>query len=195
MKSDISVLWITILVIIVAVAMPASAIEKGFYVGAGFGVSSFDIGDFYDDYQPLHFYETNPGFKFFGGYRILQYLAVEAGYSDFGDQTRHEGLRQVGNQEIEVGINQWDVSALGLLPVSKKVSLFAKIGAASWNTDVRVVEGTETYDLSDSGTDITYGLGIDFLFKKVGMRVEGDWLDIPDTGGVFLVSLNLTYNF
>lgn len=195
MKSRIPILCIPALVIIVAVAVPALAIDKGFYVGGGIGVASFDVADFYPDYQRLQFEEGNPGYKLFGGYRILRYLGVELGYVNYGNVTRREQLRQIGYQEVSVGIHQWDASALGMLPLSKKTSLFAKLGAASWNTDVNVINGPYTEDLSSSGTDITFGLGIDFLFKKVGMRVEGEWVDIPDTSGVFLVSLNMTYNF
>jgi len=186
---------IPVLIIIMAVAIPASAIDKGFYVGGGIGVASFDVADFYEDYQPLLFEEGNPGFKFFGGYRILRYLGVELGYTDYGTVIKHEELRPVGNQSLSVGINQWDASVLGMLPLGKKISLYAKVGAASWDTDVIAENGPDTEDLSSSGTDLTYGLGLDLLFKKVGMRVETGWVDIPDTTGVMLVSFNLTYNF
>lgn len=191
MRNHIPVL----IIIIMAIAIPASAIDKGFYVGGGIGVASFDVADFYEDYQPLFFEEGNPGFKFFGGYRILRYLGVEIGYADYGTVIKHEALRQVGHQKLSVGINQFDASVLGMLPFGKKVCLYAKLGAASWDTDVIAENGPYTEDLSSSGTDLTYALGLDFLFKKVGMRVETGWVDIPDTSGVLLVSLNLTYNF
>jgi len=32
-------------------------------------------------------------------------------------------------------------------------------------------------------------------FKKFGARFEGDWLQIPDAGQVFLLSASLTYIF
>lgn len=187
-------LMFLLVVVVVAAAAPASALDRGFYLGAGFGFSSFDVGDFYDDYQPLSFEGGNPGFKVFGGYQIFKYLAVEVGYLDYGRVTKHEGLRGV-NEKISVNINQWDGSVLGVIPVGHSVGIFAKVGAASWNTDVSYTADNNTQDLSSSGTDLTYGVGIDIVFKKVGIRAEGDWLDIPDTTGVFMVSFNLTYSF
>jgi OOP family OmpA-OmpF porin len=183
-----------LLVMVIAAAAPASALDRGFYLGAGFGFSSFDVGDFYDDYRPLRFEEGNPGFKVFGGYRIFNFLAVEVGYLDYGNITKREGLRGF-NERLSVGIDQWDASVLGVIPLGHKAGLFGKVGAASWDADVLYTADGVPLDLSSSGTDLTYGLGVDFVFKKVGIRVEGDWLDIPDTGGAFMASFNLTYNF
>jgi len=183
-----------LLVVAVAAAAPVSALDRGFYLGAGFGSSSFDVGDFYEDYQPLHFEEGNPGYRFFGGYRIFKYLAVEVGYLDYGNTTKREGLRGF-DERLSVSISQWDGSVLGIIPLGRKVGIFGKVGAASWDTNVLYTADDVPLDLSSSGTDLTYGLGADFVFKKIGLRVEGDWLDIPDTSGVFMVSFNLTYNF
>jgi len=185
---------LVIMVVMAAMAAPAAAADSGFYLGAGFGLSSFDVGDFYDDYAPLNFEEGNPGFTVFGGYRIIKYLAVEVSYLDYGKVTMHEGLRGF-NEALSVSIDQWGGSVLGVIPLSKKVGIFAKVGVASWNTSVYYTAGDDTLDLSDSGTDLTYGLGVDFIIKKIGIRVASDWLDVPDTSGVFMVSFNLTYNF
>jgi hypothetical protein len=187
-------IWCAVIVLAV-VAVPCAAAERGFYVGAGFGVSSYDVRDFNEEYADLRFEEDQFGLKLFGGYRFLGYLGVEAGYVDYGTVTRHEVSILRESEELRVAIDSWDASIVGFLSLGKKVDLFGKVGAASWNADVRVTVDGDSDEDNRSGTDLTYGLGIDFRFKKLGMRFEGDWLEIPDTGGAFLLSLNLTYSF
>ncbi len=181
--------------ILLVVAMPVECAERGFYVGAGFGFSNFDVEDFNEEFANLYFESDNFGLKLFGGYQVFKYLAVEAGYTDFGQIKRKETNIYYEDQSLKVAINDWDVSAVGTVALGKKATLFAKIGMASWNTDVTVDDGHEVVAESSSGTDLAYGLGLDFMFKKFGLRLEGDWLKIPDTSGAFMLSGCLTYRF
>jgi len=183
------------LALIAAAYGTASAADRGFYVGGGVGLQSIHVADFYPDYRPLHFNNKDLGFKLFGGYQILRHLSVEAGYIDYGHRKRWETLRTVGYQEIDVGVAQWDASAVGIFPLGKPARLFAKVGIASWDTDVNAIEGEEHIDLSSSGTDLTYGLGLEFFANSFGIRAEYDAIDVPDGGTASLVSLNLTYHF
>jgi len=183
------------LIVIVLLAMPASAGDRGFYVGGGLGLPSFDEADFNPEYGTLRYQEESFGFKVFGGYQIIKFLAVEAGHTDYGNVMKRETTAWLVHKRMNVGIHTWDASVVGLLPLGPKVGLFGKVGVASWNADVRVGTTNETEDQSRDGTDMTYGLGVDILFKKLGVRFEGDWLMIPDTNGAFMISVNLTYHF
>jgi len=187
--------YLLCLIVIVVLAMPASAGDRGFYVGGGFGLPTFDEADFNHEYGTLRYQEESFGFKVFGGYQIIKYLAVDVGYTDYGSVTKRETTAWLVHSKMTVGIHTWDASVVGLLPLGRTVSLFGKVGGASWNADVRVGTSDETEDQSRDGTDVTYGLGLDILFKKLGVRVEGDWLMIPDTNGAFMLSVNLTYHF
>jgi Outer membrane protein beta-barrel domain len=186
---------VSILIAIVVIALPAAAAETGFYVGGGFGVTSLDANDFNPDYAGLRLEQNNFGFKLFGGYRFLKYFGVEGGYTDFGNVRVWEGGNLDFYKEADVGVTMWSGYAVGLIPVSGKVDFFGKLGYASYDVNNRVTDDGETEDRSTSGTDLAYGAGINFRFKKLGMRIEGDWLKIPDTGGVFMVSGSLTYIF
>jgi OOP family OmpA-OmpF porin len=186
---------VIVLTLMGALCGSASAADRGFYVGGGPALGSYDMGDFYDDYQDLRFGSKTLGFKLFGGYQILKFLAVEGGYASYGSRLQRESVRMIGTQELSVAIDQWDASIVGILPLGSAVKLVGKVGAASWNTDVQVVEGPDSFDLSSSGTDLTYGLGIEFAVKKFGIRVELDEVDIPDTGDVMLISAILSYRF
>lgn len=183
------------LIVIGAIAAPAAATDPGFYVGAGIGITSLDVRDFNPDFADLRFEEQSFGFKVFGGYRILKYLAVEAGYTDFGNVRSWEGGNLQFFKEANVDVSVWSGYVVGLVPASDKVDFFAKIGYGSWNLDNTTTADGVTEDLSRTGSDLAFGLGMNFRIKKFGIRVEGDWLEVEDTDGVFLFSGSLTYNF
>ena len=58
-------------VILVAVAVPASAIENGFYIGGSIGGSSLEVQDFDEDFGAFRFSDGDTAFKLFGGFRFL----------------------------------------------------------------------------------------------------------------------------
>ena len=186
---------LAVVAVLLVFAVPADCADRGFYIGAGVGLSSFDVADFNEEYADLYFKTDNFGVKVFSGYQFLKYLAVEVGYTDFGQVTRRETNIYYEDQSLKVSINDWDVSAVGVVPLGAKAAFFGKIGLASWNTDVTVDDGHGAVAESSSGTDVVFGLGIDFRFKKFGLRIEGDHLNIPDTGGANLFSGCLTYRF
>ena len=195
-------IFVVLICVASVLAAPAAAKEPGFYVGAGFGLPTFDLADFNPEYANLRFEEKSFGFKVFGGYQIFKYLGVEAAYTDYSTITRRETAQTMVDQELNVGIQTWDVSAVGTLPLGRKTDAFARIGYASWNADVlltlndvRDPSNNVREDQGRDGTDLCYGLGLDFRFKKLGIRVEGDWQEIPDTGGAFMIGAALTYHF
>ncbi len=183
------------LVVMAAVAAPAAAADLGFYVGAGLGITSLNFREFNPDYADLRFEEDAFGYQIFAGYRPLKYFAIEAGYTNFGNVQVFEGGNINYYKEANVDISMWSGYAVGLIPLGEKVDFFGKLGYASWNIDNEVTAPGETEDRSTSGSDLAWGLGINFRFKKLGARIGGDWLQIPDTGGVFMLSASLTYNF
>ena len=74
-------------IILVAAAVPASAIENGFYLGGSIGGSSLEVQDVAEEFGAFRFSDGDTDFKLFGGFRFLNFLAVEAGYVDLGDPT------------------------------------------------------------------------------------------------------------
>ena len=183
-----------LMVIFVTVAAPASAENKGFYVGGGVGKSTLDVRDFFPDLDDYRGRQSTFGFKLFGGYRFLDYLAVEAGYTDLGTHETWETASLMLRHRFEVGVNGWNAHAVGLLPLGT-VDLFAKIGVIGWDANLKIgrYDGDETQTLS--GTDATYGLGIGFNFKHLFVRGEIEWFSIADAESMFMVSVSLAYRF
>jgi len=186
---------VLIVVAVIALATPASTAEKGIYLGAGLGVSSLKVSDFTPDYAHLRFEDSDLGVKLFAGWRVSNYFAVEAGYTNFGDVRQWQGGNLQFFKEADIGVSMLSAEAVGLIPLSDKFDFYGKLGYASWDLSIRTTSEGETEDLSTSGWDPTFGIGLALRFKKFGGRIEGDWLEIPDFGQVFLLSASLTYIF
>jgi len=183
-----------LMVILVAAAVPASAIENGFYIGGSIGGSSLEIRDFDDELGDLRFSEGDTAYKLFGGIRFLNFLAVEAGYVDLGDPKDIVGLVEGDPLEVQIGVKGWDAFAVGLLPLGP-VDLFAKVGVVSWDADIRAALDDVTDHDSDSGTDAVYGLGVALRLGNVALRAEGEQFDIGDADDVYLFSVGATFTF
>jgi len=191
-------------VILVAASIPASASDTGFYLGAGLGRSSIDFEKFYpeighdfDNTGSGYQTQDNSGYKVFGGYRFLKFLAVEAGYTNLGSPQAWETVVQEHPERAEVSVKGWDAFAVGILPLGKVVDIFGKIGMMSWDTNITSVQDAEViYSESTTGTDAAYGIGIGFwVGKNVTLRGESEWFKIGDYDTVSLYTINVTYTF
>lgn len=157
-----------------ALAMsPAMAQDTGFYVGAGIGDFGVDVGTFDG---------SDTGFKAFGGYQFIKYLAAEVEYLDGGT---------VEDRGFEIDVSGFNLSGMGILPVGEKFSLFAKLGMIFWDADLGGVERG-----SDSGEDFSWGVGGGYDFTdQFGMRLEYQGFEIEDTDTVDMISLGASWKF
>jgi len=137
-----------------AIAFGANAQDHGFYSGVGMG-QSHNEGSYKD---------RDTAFSVFAGYDFNQYVGVETGYADLGK------LEYVGNIPLEATAPY--LVAVGKLPVTEHVSLYAKAGVNRWNLDNANPGLTGTSD--DSGTDPTYGLGVQYRIND-RFAVRGDY--------------------
>jgi len=185
-----------LLVVLVAAAVPASASDTGFYLGVGIGRSSIDILKFYPSLGD-HLAQDNSAYKAYGGYRFLKFLAVEAGYANLGSPQGLERNVQEHPERAEVRVKGWDAFAVGILPASQVVDIFAKIGMMSWDTKITSVQDAELiYSESDTGTDPAYGIGIGFwVGKDVTLSAQGEWFKIGDYENAALYTVNISYTF
>ena len=185
-----------LLAILVAATIPASASDTGFYLGAGIGRSSIDILEFYPSLGES-VEQTNTGYKAYGGYRFLKFIAVEAGYADFGSPQGIERNVQEHPERAEVSVKGWDAFAVGILPVSNVVDIFGKLGMMSWDTNITSVQDGEViFSESSTGTDVAYGIGVGFwVGPNVTLRGEGEWFKIGDYQTVAFYTINVTYTF
>ena len=138
-----------------AMAFGANAQDHGFYSGVGMGQSHIDKGSYND---------RDRAFTVFGGYDFNKYIGVESGYADLGR------LEYVGEVPLEATAPY--LVAVGKLPLTDKVAVYAKAGINHWNLEDAHPSLTATDD--DSGTDATYGLGVQYRIND-RFAVRGDY--------------------
>ncbi len=156
-------------------ALPAQAADNGVYFGGSVGYSQLS-----EDVLDL----DATGFKVIGGWRFIDWLAVEANYVDFGAMSD-----EIDSEELQLDADGYSVSALAFLPVGP-VDLFARVGAFMWDASIR----TDFDRLSDDGTDLVWGGGVQFRVWSLSIRGEYERYDL-DGADIDMFSLGATWTF
>ena len=167
----------------------ADAADNGFYVGASVGQATLNIDDIdiADEVFDLDADETT--YKVFVGYRLLTFLAVEGSYVDFGT---FEDRR--GDLTIQADASGFDAFAMGMLPLGV-ADLFVKVGAISWDADLKAAIADFTESDSDSGTDPAYGVGFQLRIRSFAVRAEAELFDVEGADDLYMVSVGGSYTF
>ena len=210
------VLAMVVAVGLVSAAGQVAAADSGGYIGFSFGQSKAKIdGNGLDSAlasqgiaSSTSVDETDIGFKLYGGYQFNKNFALEAGYTDFGELTSHTVVTSPGSA---TGDGKWkaysiDISAVGILPINEKFSLFGRAGVSFWNLDFDFTAngpgGTFGDSESENGVGPLLAIGASFdLARQFTLRAEYErHFDIgkDDTTGksdVDLVSIGLVYRF
>lgn len=163
-------------------ALPALAADNGVFVGASAGQTSFATGNLGE----IDFEGDASGYKVFGGYRFLTFVAVEASYVDFGSI---EGDPKVAGYEADV--NGLTLEAVVFLPLGIG-DVFVKAGLVEWDADISSVEDL-TDRVSLDGNDAVYGAGVQFRIRSFGVRAEVEYFDVAKE--LYMVSVGGSYTF
>lgn len=151
--------------------------------------------------------ETDTGYKIFGGLKIDSIWGAELQYVDFGkaslkgnngDQFNYKGAPYqftANNTEVSLKAKSYGVAMLAGYDVSKVFRPFAKVGLHHWKSTESATSNAGSVSLSDSGTDLFYGVGVQFSFtEKVAARIEAEQYKF-DSDKVQLISAGLTVSF
>jgi opacity protein-like surface antigen len=199
--------WLVLPVALCAVSPAAFAMDpslRGFYIGGAIGDATVEVED---DWTGDKFDGDDTGFKIIAGYRIIDWVAVEVNYSDYGNPVD----RFLG-ADVEMSFEGTSISALGMLPLGN-FDLFGRLGISRVSGDLRVAR----FNFSDSNeeTEPMIGLGAQFRPNPnlaIRLELEGVLLDASnnddddddffvdrddDDGGdwVSMLSLGVTYKF
>lgn len=121
--------------------------------------------------------DTDNALKAFAGYNWRRDLGVEVAFVDLGD---------FGPAKLQQ--NGLSVHVLGYLPLSSSIDLLGRIGLFDW--EVR------TSSASDSGTDLSYGLGAELrVSKQVMLRAEWETYKDVSGGDVDLLAFGASIRF
>jgi OOP family OmpA-OmpF porin len=173
--------------------LSAEALGNPWYIGAGVGQSEVD--DFCSGVSNCD--DTDTGWKLFGGYRFTQYVAIEAGYVDFGKFSGNSGGIS-GSAEV-TGVT---AHVVGTLPLNERFSLIGRLGTIYADVDVKASGFGIYYHDDDQSFDFAAGVGAEVnITNQFSLRAEYElFKDVgdDDTTGeddVSLASLSAVFRF
>lgn len=154
----------------------------GWYAGLGVGQSNFRNVDA-DSANT-----RSEGWKVYAGYQFNKYLGIEGGYVNLNDMTATTGAVRTN-----MNADAWALGAVLSYPVTEKISLMGKVGAAYLLSDIK-----RTDSLSATGDDSfepNYGVGVSYaVFDNLNLRAEWERFDRDDLN-IDLVSAGVALKF
>ena len=202
--------WLLLPVALCAASPAALAMDpslRGFYIGGAIGDATVD---FEDDQTGETFDADDTGYKIIVGYRIIDWVAVEVNFSDYGNPSD-----RFFGRDLQASYDARSVSALGMLPLGN-FDLFGRLGFSRLDAEFRTA-GFNGIS-SEESTEPLFGLGAQFRPNpNLAIRLEweavlldanndddddwddfwdDDWDDDRDDGDwVSMLSLGVTYKF
>lgn len=176
-----------------AVASPALAQQPapGWYMGAAYGMTSFDLDTTGVTNAAVD--DSDSGFKIFGGYEFTKNWAAEVGYVDFGKAGVSGSVLGIPFSG-DVGVTAFTFAGVGTMPLNESFSLFGKVGLWAWDAKVNVSTGLGAGSADDSGTDLFFGGGLRYnLNKNLALTLEVELYDSDDS--VTMTSVGVRYKF
>ncbi len=192
----------------IAFALNAQAADSGFYLGVGGGGVKYNgFNELCRDITgalPGQSVSTSCdsdeavfGWKFFGGWRWNQYVAVEGGFASLGEG---KGDTIIFDQNVdgEISADALFIELVGSIPLSPKARIFGKLGYANISADLTTnvfavpLIGTQRGSISKDFTEAVYGAGFEYGFtEKVAGRLEWERFNFQD--GIDFFSINVVF--
>ena len=189
--------------------------DQGFYAGFGFGQSktkgwstSKIIADLAARPEGITAVAINngdnksEGWKVFAGYQFNRYFALEGGFVDLGDADSRYRVTAVaapvapavassytGILNTVLENDAWVLAAKASLPLTDRIAVFAKLGAANWSSNVRTgrvtvnVKPLLTGEQGTEGVDTYYGVGASYELVKDLLTLRTEWERFNNVGG------------
>ena len=197
--------------------------ERGGYIGAAYGATSFEDDGFYDSYDDFSgsfnadLDKDGQAWQIYGGYRFMKHFAVEGRYTGFGDYTADlDGfikLEDIGDfrGEDKVEFSSLTAHALGILPFGQSgFDIYGQLGLGAMvydrTTSVSIDEGSGRETDEDGALTWSVGLGVRYTPPKLQQltvqlaydayffKVE-DEIDEEYNMSLSMAKLGLQYNF
>lgn len=137
---------------------PDHAVE----LGVGIGQSRLHFSDAYVS-DSVH----STGYKAFVGYRFSRFITAEAAYIDGGTFTLGDSTARLDTHpKIE------QLSVIGAFPVVNWLSVYGRVGADHWKSDLVGTIGTVKGSLDGSATNFAWGAGLQAFWDRALVRLE-----------------------
>lgn len=131
----------------------------------------------------------------FAGYKFNRNFAVEAKFADLG-KYKLEGTAPT--EAAKAHPMAFCLSGVGTLPLGDQFSAYGSVGACRWHDRASADQGGVSVLSHDSGTDLTYGLGVSYaMTENVDLRAGLNRYDkvLHNHKAVDAYTVGLSYNF
>lgn len=150
------------------ISSPAFAQDSGWYLGASAGQAN--VKDLCPDQIPVGIScdDTSGAYGVFGGYQFNRYLGAELGYAYLGETEVSDSVTTLTHRA-----QGFELLGVGTVPINPQFEVYGKLGVFFWDVKQRCAGTCIFGSQSETGSDLTYGLGATFNFSKnVGVRVQ-----------------------
>jgi long-chain fatty acid transport protein len=154
----------------------------GLYAGLNFGQSKYR-GEDADSANT-----RTEGWKVYAGYQFNKYLGVEGGYINLNDTTGTSGT-----VSTNIDTDAWALAAVVSYPLTDKLSVMGKLGAAYMLADEKRSDSLE--QTGDDSYEPNYGVGVSYaLLDNLSLRAEWERFDREDHD-IDLISAGMVVKF
>lgn len=170
-----------------ALLLPATGLaDDRFFVAASVGSAELD-----EAFDGFDVDASSTAYRLTAGWRFNQYLALEAGYHNFGrfDQAfDNAGIPT----EFSLKADGFTLGGVGYLPLNERWSLFARFGVFFWDGDADINNVTAA---TPEDTNMYLGAGARFaLTDWISLTTDGSRYHLDDTSSnVFSVGIDLSF--
>jgi OmpA-OmpF porin, OOP family len=166
---------------VLAASAADAADDSGFYVGAGVGRASNEVGRFRLEDSVV---------KAFVGFKFNDYFATELAYLD--PQEAEEGF---SDGSVAIDVEGAIVSAIASLPLHERWSLFGKVGWTYYDARQIVENDGERETASQSDDDFAWGLGTAVKIGRLwSLRLEYEAVEVSE-GAFDTITVSGTVRF
>jgi OOP family OmpA-OmpF porin len=144
-----------------------------------------------EDFDGFDVDASSTAYRLTVGWRFSDYLAVEAGYHNFGD---FDQTLDISGTPIDVSLKAdgFTFGGVGSLPLGDRFGLFARAGAFFWDGDADINNVTQA---TPEDTNLYLGVGARLaLTERLSLTADASRYDLDDTSSsVFSAGFDIRF--
>ena len=193
---------IAIIILSISVFLTQSLRAEAVYIGIDYLNNKIDTGV---TNISSNLDEKDTGYSLYAGMPINENLDIEISYQDFGEAS----LSGVSGNQFKVGsttyqftttatiaaeADSFGIAAKPKYNINDNITVYGKLGIHSWESTLSVNAATGSANVTEDGTDIFYGAGIQVAFNNLSARVGYTIYDL-DGEDVDSINAGLAFKF
>jgi hypothetical protein len=180
----------------VAAAAPAALADEnaGFYIGGGVGQFNAQIDDVDDiDATVDDWDDDDTAYKFFAGYRMNRFLALELDYINLGEPSG----TVVPGFNVDASVDGFAPYVVGTIPLGRWFEVYGRLGYYFYDATVGVEDEINgRVELDEESEDLVYGAGIGAnIGERLNVRFEYEKFDLQGVDDADSLWLTAAWKF